>query len=78
MYIKRGYKVEVIYVNRKVIIYVLGNLINIIKVSVYYNIVKIFENENDFEEVLNYYKFVKELKENIVYDNVIIRVKSKM
>ncbi|WP_163400373.1 tetratricopeptide repeat protein [Flavobacterium fluviatile] len=78
MYIKKGYKAEAIYANRKAITYASGNSINTTKASAYYNIAKIFENENDFEEALNYYKLVKELKENTVYDNAIIRVKGKM
>lgn len=78
MYIKKGYKAEAIYANRKAITYASGNSINTTKASAYYNIAKIFENENDFEEALNYYKLAKELKENTVYDNAIIRVKGKM
>ena len=78
MYIKKGYKAEAIYANRKAITYASGNSINTTKASAYYNIAKIFENENDFQEALNYYKIAKELKENTVYDNAIIRVKGKM
>ena len=78
MYIKKGYKAEAIYANRKAITYASGNSINTTKASAYYNIAKIFENENDFEEALNYYKLAKELKENTVYDNAIIRVKNKI
>lgn len=78
MYIKKGYKAEAIYANRKAITYASGNSINTTKASAYYNIAKIFENESDFEEALNYYKLAKELKENTVYDNAIIRVKGKM
>jgi len=78
MYIKKGYKAEAIYANRKAITYASGNSINTTKASAYYNIAKIFENENDFEEALNYYKLAKELKENTVYDNAIIRVKGKI
>lgn len=78
MYIKKGYKAEAIYANRKAITYASGNSINTTKASAYYNIAKIFESENDFEEALNYYKLAKELKENTVYDNAIIRVKGKM
>jgi tetratricopeptide (TPR) repeat protein len=78
MYIKKGYKAEAIYANRKAITYASGNSINTTKASAYYNIAKIFENENDFGEALNYYKLAKELKENTVYDNAIIRVKNKI
>ncbi|CAD0007671.1 tetratricopeptide repeat protein [Flavobacterium salmonis] len=78
MYIKKGYKAEAIYANRKAITYASGNSINTTKASAYYNIAKIFENANDFEEALNYYKLAKELKENTVYDNAIIRVKNKI
>ncbi|PXY46042.1 tetratricopeptide repeat protein [Flavobacterium hydrophilum] len=78
MYIKKGYKAEAIYANRKAITYASGNSISTTKASAYYNIAKIFENESDFEEALNYYKLAKELKENTVYDNAIIRVKGKM
>jgi tetratricopeptide (TPR) repeat protein len=78
MYIKKGYKAEAIYANRKAITYAAGNSINTTKASAYYNIAKIFENDNNFEEALNYYKLAKELKENIVYDNAIIRVESKI
>lgn len=78
MYIKKGYKAEAIYANRKAITYASGNSINTTKASAYYNIAKIFENENDFEEALNYYKLAKELKENTVYDNAIIRVRNKI
>lgn len=78
MYIKKGYKAEAIYANRKAITYAAGNSINTTKASAYYNIAKIFENDNNFEEALNYYKLAKELKENIVYDNAIIRVEGKI
>lgn len=78
MYIKKGYKAEAIYSNRKAITYAAGNSINTTKASAYYNIAKIFENDNDFEEALNYYKLAKEYKENTVYDNAIIRVESKI
>ncbi|MBF4516828.1 tetratricopeptide repeat protein [Flavobacterium sp. ANB] len=78
MYIKKGYKAEAIYSNRKAITYAAGNSINTTKASAYYNIAKIFENDNDFEEALNYYKLAKEYKENTVYDNAIIRVESKL
>ena len=78
MYIKKGYKAEAIYANRKAITYASGNSINTTKASAYYNIAKIFENENDFEEALNYYKLAKELKENTVYDNAIVRVRNKI
>jgi uncharacterized protein YfaP (DUF2135 family) len=78
MYIKKGYKAEAIYANRKAITYAAGNSINTTKASAYYNIAKIFENDNDFEEALNYYNLAKDLKENVVYDNAITRVKSKI
>ena len=78
MYIKKGYKAEAIYSNRKAITYATGNSINTTKASAYYNIAKIFENDNDFEEALNYYKLAKEFNENTVYDNAIIRVKNKI
>lgn len=78
MYIKKGYKAEAIYSNRKAITYASGNSINTTKASAYYNIAKIFENDNDLEEALNYYKLAKEYKENTVYDNAISRVKNKM
>jgi tetratricopeptide (TPR) repeat protein len=78
MYIKKGYKAEAIYANRKAITYASGDSINTTKASAYYNIAKIFENNNDLEEALNYYKLAKEFKENTVYDNAIIRVKGKM
>lgn len=78
MYIKKGLKAEAIYANRKAISYASGNSINVTKASAYYNIAKIFENDNDFEEALNYYKLAKERKENVVYDNAISRVQSKI
>lgn len=78
MYIKKGYKAEAIYANRKAITYANGNSINTTKASAYYNIAKIFENDNEFEEALNYYKLAKEFKENSVYDNAINRVQSKI
>ncbi|MBF4491718.1 tetratricopeptide repeat protein [Flavobacterium sp. MR2016-29] len=78
MFIKKGYKAEAIYANRKAITYASGNSINTTQASAYYNIAKIFENDNDFEEALNYYRLAKQLKENVVYDNAINRVKSKM
>jgi len=78
MYIKKGYKAEAIYANRKAITFAAGNSINTTKASAYYNIAKIFENDNDLEEALNYYKLAKEFKENTVYDNAIGRVQNKM
>ena len=78
MYIKKGYKAEAIYANRKAITFAAGNSINTTKASAYYNIAKIFENDNDLDEALNYYKLAKEFKENTVYDNAIGRVQNKM
>lgn len=78
MYIKKGLKAEAIYANRKAITYASGNSINATKASAYYNIARIFENDNDFEEALNYYKLAKNLKENTVYDNAIMRVQNKI
>lgn len=78
MYIKKGFKAEAIYANRKAITYASGNSINTTKASAYFNIAKIFENDNDYQEALNYYKLAKELKENIVYDNAILRVQNKL
>ncbi|KAF2517739.1 hypothetical protein [Flavobacterium foetidum] len=78
MYIKKGFKAEAIYANRKAITYASGNSVNTTKASAYFNIAKIFENDNDFEGALNYYKLAKELKENTVYDNAILRVENKL
>lgn len=78
MYIKKGLKAEAIYSTRKAITYASGNSINTTKASAYYNIAKIFEVDNDFEEALNYYKLAKQHKENSVYDNAIIRVENKI
>jgi tetratricopeptide (TPR) repeat protein len=78
MYIKKGQKAEAIYATRKAITYASGNSINTTKASAYYNIAKIFEGDGDFQDALNYYKLAKEHKENIVYDNAIIRVEGKM
>lgn len=78
MFIKKGFKAEAIYANRKAITYASGNSINTTKASAYFNIAKIFENDNNYQEALNYYKLAKELKENIVYDNAILRVQNKL
>ncbi|MFH6935278.1 hypothetical protein [Flavobacterium sp. FlaQc-30] len=78
MYIKKGFKAEAIYANRKAITYASGNSVNTTKASAYFNIAKIFENDNDFQGALNYYKLAKELKENTVYDNAILRVENKL
>lgn len=78
MYIKKGLKAEAIYANRKAITYASGNSVNTTKASAYFNIAKIFENDNDFQGALNYYKLAKELKENTVYDNAILRVENKL
>lgn len=78
MYIKKGQKAEAIYATRKAITFASGNSINTTKASAYYNIAKIFEGDDDFQDALNYYKLAKEHKENIVYDNAINRVEGKM
>ncbi|MGA9639377.1 tetratricopeptide repeat protein, partial [Flavobacterium sp.] len=64
--------------NRKAITFAAGNSINTTKAGAYYNIAKIFENDNDFDEALNFYRLAKGLKQNTVYDNAIERVQNKM
>lgn len=78
MYIKKGLKAEAIYANRKAITFASGNSINTTKAGAYYNIAKIFENDNNFDDALNYYRLAKQFKQNVVYDNAIERVQSKM
>ena len=78
MYIKKGMKAEAIWANRKAISNASGSTKNTVKAGSYFNIAKIFEADQKYQDALNYYNLAKQNKQNPVYDNAILRVKAKI
>ena len=78
MYIKKGMKAEAIWANRKAISNASGSTRNTVKAGSYFNIAKIFEADQKYQDALNYCNLAKQNKQNPVYDNAILRVKAKI
>ena len=78
MYIKKGMKAEAIWANRKAISNASGSTKNTVKAGSYFNIAKIFEADQKYQDALNYCNLAKQNKQNPVYDNAILRVKAKI
>ncbi|EPJ4739648.1 tetratricopeptide repeat protein [Klebsiella pneumoniae] len=78
VYQKVGRTAEAIWANRKAIVLASGKNASTIRAGANYNIGKIYEGEGQYNEALNYYKAAKNEKQNLVYDNAILRVSSKI
>lgn len=77
-YQKAGRTAEAIWANRKAIALASGNGAATIRAGANYNIGKIYEAANQYSDALNYYQAAKNEKQNVVYDNAIVRVRSKL
>jgi tetratricopeptide (TPR) repeat protein len=76
-YKRLGRNAEAIWANRKAITLASGPSANNVKAGSYYNIGRIYEEKGQFGNALDMYKMAKSLKENVVYDNAIIRMQAK-
>ncbi|ELN2579020.1 tetratricopeptide repeat protein [Enterobacter kobei] len=78
VYQKVGRTAEAIWANRKAIALASGKNAATIRAGANYNIGKIYEDEGQYNEALDYYNSAKNEKQNPVYDNAISRVNSKL
>jgi len=77
-YKKLGRNAEAIWANRKAINLAGGATASTVKAGSYYNIGRIYEEKGQFANALRHYELAKSQKANTVYDNAIIRMKSKL
>ncbi|RVU91090.1 tetratricopeptide repeat protein [Flavobacterium columnare] len=75
---KSGKEAEALWANRKAISLASGTTANTVKAGSYYNIARIYEAKNHFQEALENYKLAKQHKENPVYDKAISRVQQRL
>ncbi|MFK7050734.1 Tetratricopeptide repeat protein [Flavobacterium columnare] len=75
---KSGKEAEALWANRKAISLASGTMANTVKAGSYYNIARIYEAKNHFQEALENYKLAKQHKENPVYDKAISRVQQRL
>lgn len=78
VYQKVGRTAEAIWANRKAITLASGKNAATIRAGANYNIGKIYEGEEQYNDALYYYNAAKKEKQNPVYDNAILRVSSKI
>lgn len=78
VYQKLGRDAEALWANQKAIELASGNNKNIVQSSSYFNIGKIYENREDYENALKNYENALNKKQNDVYINAINRVKEKL
>lgn len=78
VYQKLGRDAEALWANQKAIELASGNNKNIVQASSYFNIGKIYENREDYENALKNYENALNKKQNDVYVNAINRVKEKL
>ncbi|EMH4161417.1 tetratricopeptide repeat protein [Pluralibacter gergoviae] len=78
VYQKVGRTAEAIWANRKAIALASGKNAATIRAGANYNIGKIYEEEGQYNDALSYYHAAKREKQNSVYDNAILRVRSKI
>jgi len=78
VYQKVGRIAEAIWANRKAIALASGKNASTIRAGANYNIGKIYEGAGQYHDALNYYTAAKNEKQNPVYDNAILRVRSKL
>lgn len=75
---KSGKEAEALWANRKAISLANGTTANTVKAGSYYNIARIYEAKNHFQEAIENYKLAKQHKENPVYDKAISRVQQRL
>ncbi|MGE5476622.1 MAG: tetratricopeptide repeat protein [Bacteroidales bacterium] len=69
---------EAIWANRKAIALASGNSAATVRASSYYNIAKIYEQAQQYQDALQHYELAKGQKDNPVYTQAIERVKGLM
>ncbi|WP_371369740.1 VWA domain-containing protein [Pseudomonas sp. QL9] len=69
---------DAIWANRQAIALARGATRSTVLASSYYNIARLFEAQNKFEQALQNYIWAKSSKENSVYDNAIVRMNGKL
>ncbi|GEM56875.1 hypothetical protein B0A78_04000 [Flavobacterium columnare NBRC 100251 = ATCC 23463] len=75
---KSGREAEALWANRKAIALANGTTANTVKAGSYYNIARIYEAKNHFQEALENYQLAKQHKQNPVYDKAISRVQQRL
>lgn len=78
VYQKLNRDAEALWANQKAIELASGNNKDIVQASSYFNIGKIYENREDYENALKNYQNALNKKQNDVYINAINRVKEKL
>ncbi|MBB4816848.1 uncharacterized protein YfaP (DUF2135 family) [Pseudomonas alcaligenes] len=76
-YQKAGRTAEAIWANRKAIALASGANAATVRASSYYNIARIYEEAEQFDDALRHYHLAKEQKANPVYDKAIQRVQDR-
>lgn len=74
-YQKLGRTSEAIWANRKAIALASGNSAATVRASSYYNIAKIYEQAQQYQDALSHYELAKGQKDNPVYTQAIERVR---
>jgi uncharacterized protein YfaP (DUF2135 family) len=75
---KLNREAEALWANRKAIEFANGEKANIIKASSFYNIAKIYEKKQKWDQALENYKLAKQNNSNPAYDKGIVRVSAKI
>ncbi len=75
---KLNREAEALWANRKAIEFASGEKTNIIKASSFYNIAKIYEKKQKWDQALENYKLAKQNNNNPTYDKGIARVSAKI
>lgn len=75
---KLNREAEALWANRKAIDLAEGNKAHVVRASSYYNIAKIYEKKEQWEESLQNYKLAKQNNNNPAYDKGIARVSEKL
>lgn len=77
-YLRMGKNAEALWANRKSIALASGSTKKTVQASSYYNIGKIYEGKDDWQEALNNYQTAKSLKQLPAYDSAIAKIKQKL
>lgn len=75
---KLNREAEALWANRKAIEFANGEKAKIIKASSFYNIARIYEKKQRWDQALENYKLAKQNNSNPAYDKGIVRVSSKI
>jgi hypothetical protein len=76
-YQKAGRTAEAIWANRKAIALASGASAATVRAGSYYNIARIYETAEQFDDALRHYHLAKEQRANPVYDKAILRVQDR-